>query len=88
MEKMGELGDLGWELRSLEAFLQPSWAVEQRRKGLPKGIGSQPLELSCITPAVTARLPNQSFNLSGFSYLIQMKGIRCVHTCAKLLVLG
>lgn len=37
MEKMGELGDLGWELRSLEAFLQLSWAVEQRHKGLPKG---------------------------------------------------
>lgn len=42
MEKMGELGDLGWELRSLEAFLQFSWAVKQRHKGLPKG--SRPWE--------------------------------------------
>lgn len=42
-------------------------------------LGSQPQELSCMNPALTARLPRQSFNLFDFSYLIPMKGIICIH---------
>lgn len=81
MEKMRELGDLGWELRRcLEAFLH-SVLVSRGIRYSPKAAhaASQPQELSCTIPALTARLPSQSFNLLVFSYLIQMKGIRRIH---------
>lgn len=42
-------------------------------------LGRQSQELSCMNPALTARLSRQSFNLFGFSYLIPMKGIVCIH---------
>lgn len=75
---MRELGDQDWELRRCtEPFFSPQ---EQFSRGIKAAeLGSQPQELSCINPALTARLPSQSFSLSGFSYLIQMKGVVCIH---------